>query len=36
MGVLGHDLRNPLAAISAGARILQRSGAPQEQYAFST
>ena len=25
--MLGHDLRNPLAAISAGARILQRSGA---------
>jgi sigma-B regulation protein RsbU (phosphoserine phosphatase) len=28
--VLGHDLRNPLAAISAGARILQRSGALQD------
>jgi phosphoserine phosphatase RsbU/P len=27
IAVLGHDLRNPLAAISAGARILQRSGA---------
>ena len=26
IAVLGHDLRNPLAAISAGARILQRSG----------
>ena len=25
IAVLGHDLRNPLAAISAGARILQRS-----------
>jgi sigma-B regulation protein RsbU (phosphoserine phosphatase) len=31
IAVLGHDLRNPLAAISAGARILQRSGALQEQ-----
>jgi sigma-B regulation protein RsbU (phosphoserine phosphatase) len=29
IAVLGHDLRNPLAAISAGARILQRSGALQ-------
>ena len=27
IAVLGHDLRNPLAAISAGAHILQRSGA---------
>ena len=27
IAVLGHDLRNPLAAIGAGARILQRSGA---------
>jgi phosphoserine phosphatase RsbU/P len=27
IAVLGHDLRNPLAAINAGARILQRSGA---------
>ncbi|MDB5611142.1 MAG: hypothetical protein JWP25_8042 [Bradyrhizobium sp.] len=27
IAVLGHDLRNPLAAISAGARILQRLGA---------
>ena len=27
IAVLGHDLRNPLAAISAGARLLQRSGA---------
>jgi sigma-B regulation protein RsbU (phosphoserine phosphatase) len=27
IAVLGHDLRNPLAAIDAGARILQRSGA---------
>jgi sigma-B regulation protein RsbU (phosphoserine phosphatase) len=27
IAVLGHDLRNPLAAISAGARMLQRSGA---------
>jgi sigma-B regulation protein RsbU (phosphoserine phosphatase) len=27
IAVLGHDLRNPLAAIAAGARILQRSGA---------
>jgi sigma-B regulation protein RsbU (phosphoserine phosphatase) len=27
IAVLGHDLRNPLAAISAGASILQRSGA---------
>jgi sigma-B regulation protein RsbU (phosphoserine phosphatase) len=27
IAVLGHDLRNPLAAISAGARILQRSEA---------
>jgi sigma-B regulation protein RsbU (phosphoserine phosphatase) len=27
IAVLGHDLRNPLAAISAGARILQRSDA---------
>jgi phosphoserine phosphatase RsbU/P len=26
IAVLGHDLRNPLAAISSGARILQRSG----------
>ena len=31
IAVLGHDLRNPLAAISAGARILQRSGALQGQ-----
>jgi sigma-B regulation protein RsbU (phosphoserine phosphatase) len=30
IAVLGHDLRNPLAAISAGARILQRSGALQD------
>jgi phosphoserine phosphatase RsbU/P len=30
IAVLGHDLRNPLAAISAGARILQRSGALRE------
>ena len=30
IAVLDHDLRNPLAAISAGARILQRSGALQE------
>ena len=30
IAVLGHDLRNPLAAISAGAQILQRSGALQE------
>jgi sigma-B regulation protein RsbU (phosphoserine phosphatase) len=27
IAVLGHDLRNPLAAISSGARLLQRSGA---------
>jgi phosphoserine phosphatase RsbU/P len=31
IAVLGHDLRNPLAAISAGARILQRSEALQQQ-----
>ena len=31
IAVLGHDLRNPLAAISAGVRILQRSGALQDQ-----
>jgi sigma-B regulation protein RsbU (phosphoserine phosphatase) len=31
IAVLGHDLRNPLAAIGAGARILQRSPALQEQ-----
>jgi sigma-B regulation protein RsbU (phosphoserine phosphatase) len=31
IAVLGHDLRNPLAAISAGARILQRSRALQQQ-----
>jgi phosphoserine phosphatase RsbU/P len=30
IAVLGHDLRNPLAAISAGARILQRSGVLRE------
>lgn len=30
IAVLGHDLRNPLAAISAGARILQRSGTLHE------
>ena len=30
IAVLGHDLRNPLAAISAGARILQRSGSLQQ------
>lgn len=30
IAVLGHDLRNPLAAISAGARILQRSGVLQD------
>ncbi|WP_298873153.1 PAS domain-containing sensor histidine kinase [uncultured Bradyrhizobium sp.] len=31
IAVLGHDLRNPLAAISAGARILQRSGNLQNE-----
>ena len=31
IAVLGHDLRNPLAAISAGARLLQRSGTLQGQ-----
>jgi sigma-B regulation protein RsbU (phosphoserine phosphatase) len=31
IAVLGHDLRNPLAAISAGARILQRSGTLRDQ-----
>src|ERR1700727_4069554 len=31
MAVLGHDLRNPLAAISAGARLLQRSGALRDK-----
>jgi sigma-B regulation protein RsbU (phosphoserine phosphatase) len=31
IAVLGHDLRNPLAAIRAGARIMQRSGALQGQ-----
>ncbi len=31
IAVLGHDLRNPLAAISAGARILQRSGVLRDQ-----
>ena len=30
IAVLGHDLRNPLAAISAAARILQRSGLLQQ------
>ena len=30
IAVPGHDLRNPLAAISSGARILQRSGALKE------
>ena len=30
IAVLGHDLRDPLAAISAGARILRRSGALQQ------
>jgi sigma-B regulation protein RsbU (phosphoserine phosphatase) len=30
IAVLGHDLRNPLAAISAGSRILQRSGSLRE------
>jgi sigma-B regulation protein RsbU (phosphoserine phosphatase) len=30
IAVLGHDLRNPLAAISSGARILQRSGGLRE------
>lgn len=30
IAVLGHDLRNPLAAISAGARILQRSANPKD------
>ena len=30
IAVLGHDLRNPLAAISAGSRILQRSGTLKE------
>ena len=29
IAVLGHDLRNPLAAIGAGAHILQRSGTLQ-------
>jgi phosphoserine phosphatase RsbU/P len=31
IAVLGHDLRNPLAAISAGARLLQRSGALRDK-----
>jgi sigma-B regulation protein RsbU (phosphoserine phosphatase) len=31
IAVLGHDLRNPLAAISAGTRILQRSAVLQDQ-----
>jgi phosphoserine phosphatase RsbU/P len=30
IAVLGHDLRNPLAAISSGASFLQRSGALKE------
>lgn len=31
IAVLGHDLRNPLAAISAGARVLQRSSTLKDQ-----
>jgi sigma-B regulation protein RsbU (phosphoserine phosphatase) len=31
IAVLGHDLRNPLAAISAGAKMLQRSGALRDR-----
>jgi sigma-B regulation protein RsbU (phosphoserine phosphatase) len=31
IAVLGHDLRNPLAAIGAGAQILRRSGSLQGQ-----
>jgi sigma-B regulation protein RsbU (phosphoserine phosphatase) len=31
IAVLGHDLRNPLAAISAGAHILRRSGTLQSE-----
>jgi sigma-B regulation protein RsbU (phosphoserine phosphatase) len=34
IAVLGHDLRNPLATISAGARILQRSDSPKSDMDF--
>jgi sigma-B regulation protein RsbU (phosphoserine phosphatase) len=34
IAVLGHDLRNPLAAIDAGARILLRSGGLQKDKEF--
>jgi phosphoserine phosphatase RsbU/P len=31
IAVLGHDLRNPLAAIAAGIRILDRTGSPDDR-----
>ena len=34
IAVLGHDLRNPIAAIGAGARLLQRSPALQDAKAL--
>jgi sigma-B regulation protein RsbU (phosphoserine phosphatase) len=34
IAVLGHDLRNPLASISAGVRILQRSDSPKSDADF--
>src|SRR3954453_18356869 len=32
IAVLGHDLRNPLASISAGARILARDATTEKQH----
>ena len=32
IAVLGHDLRNPLASISAGARILGRDAKSEKQH----
>lgn len=31
IAVLGHDLRNPLAAIVAGIKLLQREPAPERR-----
>jgi signal transduction histidine kinase len=36
LGILGHDLRNPLGAISAAAELQLRGGTPEQQTRFST
>lgn len=33
LGVLGHDLRNPLTAVSMGAKWIEQSGAPSPKHA---